>query len=113
MKKGIHPKYNNHLTITCSCGNSFVTGSTLEQDTLTVDICSKCHPFYTGEQKIIDTDNLVKKFEERVEKAKGMSFQSKRQKMEKRRKKIDEMSSKSSGSLSLRDMLENARISKK
>ncbi len=113
MKKDIHPKYNNNLTITCSCGNSFVTGSTLEEETLTVDICSKCHPFYTGEQKIVDTDNLVKKFEDRVAKAKGMSFQSKREKMERRKKKMDDMSSKPATALSLRDMLENAKISKK
>lgn len=77
-----------------------------------VEICSKCHPFYTGEQKIVDTDNLVKKFEERVEKSKKMSFQSKREKMEKRRKASREVSSKPTSTLTLKDMLENAKISK-
>jgi large subunit ribosomal protein L31 len=77
-----------------------------------VEICSKCHPFYTGEQKIIDTDNLVKKFEERVEKSKKMSFKSKREKMEKRKKKSQEASSKPTSTLTLKDMLENAKVSK-
>jgi large subunit ribosomal protein L31 len=112
MKKGIHPEYNHNLKITCSCGNSFVTGSTLKDDAIMVEICSKCHPFYTGEQKIIDTDNLVKKFEERVEKSKKMSFKSKREKMEKRRKKSQEASSKPTSTLTLKDMLENAKVSK-
>lgn len=112
MKKGIHPEYNHNLKITCSCGNSFVTGSTLMDDSITVEICSKCHPFYTGEQKIVDTDNLVKKFEERVEKSKKMSFTSKREKMEKRRKKSQEASSKPTSTLTLKDMLENAKVSK-
>lgn len=110
MKKDIHPKYNNSLEITCSCGNKIVTGSTLETDGLTVEICSKCHPFYTGEQKIVDTDNLVKKFEDRREKAKGMSFRSKKEKMAARKKKMAE--TKPSSSLTLRDMLENAKVSK-
>lgn len=112
MKKDIHPKYNNNITITCSCGNSFTTGSTLMEDNMTVDICSKCHPFYTGEQKIVDTDNVVKKYEERLEKSKKMSFTSKREKMAKRRAKAESMSAKPATTLSLRDMLENAKISK-
>ena len=45
MKKDLHPKYNNELKITCSCGNSFITGSTLMEESVSVDICSKCHPF--------------------------------------------------------------------
>ncbi len=112
MKKDIHPKYNNSLTITCSCGNTFVTGSTLLEDSITVDICSKCHPFYTGEQKIVDTDNLVKKYEERLEKSKKMSFKSKKEKLAKRKAKMEKMAEKPATTLSLRDMLENAKISK-
>lgn len=112
MKKDIHPKYNNNLTITCSCGNSFATGSTLMEESITVDICSKCHPFYTGEQKIVDTDNVVKRYDERLEKSKKMSFTSKKEKMAKRRAKMDSMSAKPATALSLRDMLENAKISK-
>lgn len=112
MKKDIHPKYNNEFKITCSCGNSFVTGSTLLDDEITVDICSKCHPFYTGEQKIVDTDNVVRKYEERLEKSKKMSFTSKKEKMAKRREKMEKMASTPATSLSLRDMLANAKISK-
>ncbi|HAR63975.1 MAG: 50S ribosomal protein L31 [Candidatus Margulisiibacteriota bacterium] len=59
MKKDIHPKYKT-LTATCVCGASHETGSTLE--TVRVDICSKCHPFFTGEQRIVDTEGRVEKF---------------------------------------------------
>jgi large subunit ribosomal protein L31 len=110
MKKNIHPKYNNELTVVCSCGNKFVTGSTLEAKTLNVELCSKCHPFFTGEQKIVDTDNVVKKFEDRAKKAAGMSFRSKKEKMEARRTKKGD--SQSSSGLTLKDMLSNAKISK-
>lgn len=112
MKKDIHPKYNNNLQVTCSCGNTFVTGSTILDEGITVEICSKCHPFYTGEQKIIDTDNLVKKFEEKVEKAKKSSFQTKKEKMAKRREKLAGIENKPASTLTLREMLENARVSK-
>lgn len=112
MKKDLHPKYNNELKITCSCGNSFITGSTLMEESVSVDICSKCHPFYTGEQKIVDTDNVVRKFEERLEKSKKMSFTSKKEKMARRRAKMEQISSSPATALSLRDMLANAKISK-
>ena len=69
MKKDIHPKYNHNVKVVCSCGNTFITGSTLQTDTINVELCSKCHPFYTGEQKIVDTENVVKKFEERAKRA--------------------------------------------
>ena len=59
MKKDIHPKY--HLcTVTCGCGNTFTTRSTKEK--LNVEICSNCHPFYTGKQKFVDTAGRVEKF---------------------------------------------------
>ena len=108
MKKDIHPKYKD-LKVVCSCGNTFVTKSTLETDTLNVELCSKCHPFYTGEQKIVDTENVVKRFEERASKSKAMSFRSKREKMEARKSK---RSTTSSSGLTLKDMLANANISK-
>ena len=63
MKKDIHPKYSE-IKVTCSCGNSFVTKSTLGQD-LTIEVCSACHPFYTGQQKIVDTAGRVDKFRKR------------------------------------------------
>lgn len=63
MKSEIHPKYEE-ITVTCSCGNSFKTQSTASKD-LHLDICSKCHPFYTGKQKIIDTAGRVDKFRQK------------------------------------------------
>ena len=59
MKKGIHPKYVE-TTITCSCGNVIKTRSTVEN--LRVEICSKCHPFYTGKQKLVDSAGRVERF---------------------------------------------------
>ena len=60
MKPNIHPEYND-VTVTCSCGESFQTRSTMGKD-LHIDVCSKCHPFYTGTQKIVDTAGRVDKF---------------------------------------------------
>ena len=60
MKTEIHPKYGE-ITVTCSCGNVFKTGSTLGRD-LHIDVCSSCHPFYTGKQKLVDTAGRVDKF---------------------------------------------------
>lgn len=62
MKKNIHPKYEK-VSVTCACGNTFETRSTKEK--LIVDICSNCHPFYTGKQKILDTAGRVEKFNRR------------------------------------------------
>jgi len=63
MKTVIHPEYKT-LKVTCACGNSFETRSTLGQD-LQVEICSQCHPFYTGQQKIVDTAGRVGRFREK------------------------------------------------
>ncbi|MEO0423725.1 MAG: 50S ribosomal protein L31 [Pseudomonadota bacterium] len=60
MKSGVHPNYET-ITVVCNCGNTFETRSTLGQD-LTVEVCSSCHPFYTGQQKIVDTAGRVDKF---------------------------------------------------
>ena len=60
MKAGIHPDYRE-IKVTCSCGNSFQTRSTLTED-LAVEVCSSCHPFYTGKQKMVDTAGRVDKF---------------------------------------------------
>ena len=65
MKKDIHPKYHK-VTITCACGNSFETRSTKEK--LNAEVCSACHPFYTGKQKIMDTAGRVEKFNRRYKK---------------------------------------------
>ncbi len=60
MKADIHPKYDE-IKVTCSCGNEFMTRSTMGQE-LHVEVCSACHPFYTGKQKIMDTAGRVDKF---------------------------------------------------
>ncbi|HQS81216.1 MAG TPA: 50S ribosomal protein L31 [Thiobacillus sp.] len=64
MKAGIHPDYNE-VAVTCSCGNTFKTRSTLGKPALQVEVCSACHPFYTGKQKIVDTAGRVEKFRQR------------------------------------------------
>jgi large subunit ribosomal protein L31 len=63
MRADIHPKYSE-VTVNCSCGNSFKTRSTLSED-LRLDVCSNCHPFYTGKHKILDTGGRVDKFNKR------------------------------------------------
>jgi large subunit ribosomal protein L31 len=69
MKKDIHPEYR--LTeVTCTCGNTFVTRSTAPNGIIHADVCSNCHPFYTGKQKILDTGGRVARFEARYAKAK-------------------------------------------
>jgi large subunit ribosomal protein L31 len=59
MKDGIHPEYNE-LTVTCACGNSFQTRSTVSA--ISVDLCGACHPFYTGKQRLVDTQGRIDRF---------------------------------------------------
>ena len=63
MKVKIHPKYYSDAQVVCSCGNTFTTGST--QKVLKVELCSKCHPFFTGEQRLVDTAGRVERFKQR------------------------------------------------
>ena len=63
MKSGIHPEYND-IEVTCSCGEKFTTRSTMNK-ALHVEVCSNCHPFYTGKQKIVDTAGRVEKFRQK------------------------------------------------
>jgi large subunit ribosomal protein L31 len=67
MKKDIHPKYYEKSTITCACGNKVEVGSTIKE--MKVEICSKCHPFYTGNEQLIDTAGRIEKFKARKAKA--------------------------------------------
>ncbi|KQR97210.1 50S ribosomal protein L31 [Williamsia sp. MIQD14] len=64
MKQGIHPQYVE-TNVVCGCGNTFQTRSTKESGQITVEVCSQCHPFYTGKQKILDTGGRVARFEKR------------------------------------------------
>jgi large subunit ribosomal protein L31 len=68
MKEKIHPKYFLDAKVVCSCGNTFITGSTRQN--LRVELCNKCHPFFTGEQKIIDTAGRVERFNKKYKREK-------------------------------------------
>ena len=68
MKTDIHPKYFENATVTCACGASFTVGSTKEN--ISVEVCSNCHPFYTGGEKVIDTAGRVERFKARAAAAK-------------------------------------------
>lgn len=81
MKKDIHPTYYPDATVTCACGNSFVTGSTMKE--IRVELCSNCHPFYTGTQKLVDTARRVEKFEERTKKKEAVASTRKGKKVKK------------------------------
>jgi len=63
MKSKIHPNYYNEAQVKCACGNTFTTGSTKES--IQVEICNLCHPFYTGEQRIVDTEGRVERLKRR------------------------------------------------
>jgi ribosomal protein L31 len=64
MKEGIHPTYYHDAVVRCACGNTFVTGSTKKE--LRVEICSKCHPLFTGQQKLVDTGGRVERFKKNI-----------------------------------------------
>ncbi|MFK8138926.1 MAG: 50S ribosomal protein L31 [Bdellovibrionales bacterium] len=74
MKQNIHPTYHAEAKVTCVCGSSFTTGSTNSE--IRVDICSNCHPFYTGKQKLLDTEGRVDRFNKRF----GQYMESKKSK---------------------------------
>lgn len=78
MKKDIHPKYYDKAKVTCSCGNAFEVGSTEKE--IKVEVCSNCHPFYTGTAKFIDTAGRVDKFKARVQKAEDFKSKKKTKK---------------------------------
>ena len=86
MKKDIHPKYYKDAKVTCACGNSFATGST--QKEIQVEICSACHPFYTGQTKLVDTAGRVDRFKKMKEKSAAKAKVSKGKKRERRKKRV-------------------------
>lgn len=101
MKKNIHPQYHSDAKVVCACGNTFTTGSTVKE--IRIELCSKCHPFYTGKQRIVDTENLVKKFEAKQKAARIEEIKKKKAKREKRRTKVTEI--KGGKKVTLKDML--------
>ena len=86
MKKDIHPKYYNDAKIVCSCGNVIKTGSTVKE--MRIEICSACHPFYTGKKKIIDTTGRVDRFKKLAEKASVKKEEIKKAKSAKKEKLV-------------------------
>lgn len=76
MKKNIHPKYFENANVRCACGNAFTVGSTKEL--IEIEVCSKCHPFYTGKEKVMDTLGRVEKFKKRLAKKEEISKKKKK-----------------------------------
>lgn len=95
MKIGIHPQFFEAAQVACACGNRFTTGSTMES--IHVELCSKCHPFYTGEQRFVDSASKIDNYLRKVEVAKKHASITK-QKIAEKKKRDDEPKS-------LRDML--------
>ncbi len=81
MKKQGHPTYHKQAVIKCACGNEIVVGSTME--TINVELCHICHPFYTGKQKLVDTARRVEKFQEKMAKQKNTATERKGKKAKK------------------------------
>jgi len=85
VKKGIHPKYYPEAKVICACGNTWTTGST--QEVIHTEMCSACHPFFTGEQRIVDTAGQVERFRRRVEKAERIAAETARRHLDKQKAK--------------------------
>lgn len=105
MKQGIHPNWNPQAQIICACGNTFTAGSTI--DRIKVDICSNCHPLYTGAQRLVDTLGQVDRFIKKAEISKA-KMEERKKIMEARQNKIVE---KKKDKPSLKDLLMSARKS--
>jgi len=84
MKQAIHPQYFEEAQVICVCGNKFITGST--QEVIHVELCYNCHPFYTGEQKFVDSASRIQKFQTRTEAAKKYQVVSKEKKEQEKKK---------------------------
>lgn len=102
MKKNTHPTYTKTTIVCNTCKTEYILGSTV--DSVRVELCANCHPYYTGKQMLVDTDNLVEKFNKRRELATSTnsSLISKKQKRLERRKQTV-----STGTVTLKDMLSN------
>jgi large subunit ribosomal protein L31 len=104
MKKDIHPKVNKECVVTCACGNTFTTMSTLPS--ITLDICSACHPFYTGQAKFVDTEGRIEKFSKRQKIAEEKKKKAESVKASKKGKQKDTQESKD---MTLKEMLKKAK----
>ena len=95
MKAKIHPIYFEKSQVICACGNRFTTGSTLE--TIHIELCNKCHPFYTGEQRFVDSASRIQRFQNKQQSASLFVI--------KKKKKEDEKKQKDNAPKTLREML--------
>lgn len=98
MKQNIHPQYFVDCKVSCACGNTFITGATVQ--TIKVDVCAKCHPLFTGEMKFVDTLGRVEKFQKTQKKAMALKEQT--------IKKVEERKAQERPN-SLREMIELAK----
>lgn len=99
MKASLHPTYYDEAKVVCSCGNTFTVGATVPE--IHVELCSNCHPFYTGQQRFVDTASRIDKFRKKIEVAKNKPLKAKKQKTEK--------DDAEEGPLTLREMLNALR----
>lgn len=99
MKANIHPQYFDQTQVICVCGNKFTIGST--QEVIHVELCANCHPFYTGEQRFVDTASRIQKFQKKQDIAKTFISQ--------KVKKVEEQKKKDQGPKTLREMLESLK----
>lgn len=99
MKQGIHPQWYDEATVSCACGNTFTVGAS--KPTINIDICSKCHPFFTGEMRFVDTMGRVEKFQQKQQFAKTQ----KQVLDDKKKKKDEKIQAQKNAPKSLREML--------
>jgi len=111
MKDTIHPQVHTDCVVTCVCGSSFTTIST--KKTISVEICSKCHPFYTGQQKFVDTEGRIDKFAKKVKLAQDKKEATQKVKAAKKTKKTESQSKAPEQKVSLKDILKQAKESSK
>lgn len=99
MKQGIHPQWFEDATVSCACGNTFTVGASKKD--IRLDICSKCHPFFTGEMRFVDTMGRVEKFQQKIKAADSQ----KEAVQAKKKKKEDEQIRRANAPKSLKEML--------
>lgn len=113
MKKNIHPQIYTDCTVICACGNTFVTTST--KKSISVEICSACHPFYTGQQKFVDTEGRIDKFAKKLKLADAKKVEADKIKATKEVKKAaktvkkDTKAAETKARPSLKEMLQNSK----
>ncbi len=109
MKEDLHPDYNPKAKVTCACGNQFTIGST--QSEIEVEVCSACHPFYTGQSRFIDTEGRVEKFERKRKEAEDEAkLEAERTRREEEERKKREKERKETPK-TLKEMLEKVKES--